>query len=76
VKLADGDLLLEFPSSMTKTYTVVYSDDVRFTNAMIALPIIVPTATNRTQWLDYGPPATRSAPTNSSQRFYRVLLNP
>jgi uncharacterized repeat protein (TIGR01451 family) len=75
LQLPDGDMLLEFPTSLTNSYTVVYSDNTAFSNAMIALPVIVPAA-NRTQWLDYGPPATVSAPTNSSLRFYRVLLNP
>jgi uncharacterized repeat protein (TIGR01451 family) len=75
LKTADGDMLLEFPTSTNRTYTVVYSDNVLFSNAQVALPVIVPPA-NVTQWLDYGPPTTSSAPTNSGQRFYRVYLNP
>jgi uncharacterized repeat protein (TIGR01451 family) len=75
VKTGDGDLLLEFPATAGLSYTVVYSDNVLFSNAMIALPVITAPA-NRVQWLDYGPPATLSAPTNSSARFYRVYLNP
>jgi hypothetical protein len=42
---------------------------------MIAPPAIVAPA-NRVQWIDYGPPTTTSAPTNSSARFYRVFQNP
>jgi uncharacterized repeat protein (TIGR01451 family) len=75
VKSSDGDLLLEFPATNGRSYTVVYSDNVLFSNAMIALPVVVAPA-SRVQWLDYGPPATLSAPTNSSRRFYRVYLNP
>jgi uncharacterized repeat protein (TIGR01451 family) len=75
VKLANGDMLIEFPSTLGLTYTVVYSDNVLFSNAMIAPPSIVAPA-NEVQWIDYGPPTTVSAPTNASVRFYRVFLNP
>lgn len=75
VPLNDGSMMLEFPAVLGKAYTVVYSDNVRFSNAMIAPPAIVAPG-NRVQWIDYGPPATTSAVTNSSARFYRVLQNP
>lgn len=75
VKMADGNMLIEFPSALGQTYTVVYSDNVLFTNAQIAPPSIVAPA-NRVQWIDYGPPTTVSAPTNAGARFYRVFVNP
>ena len=76
VRLATNhDLLIEFPSLTNRTYTVVYSDNVLFSNAMMAMPSIVAPA-NRTQWIDYGPPTTVSHPTNAPDRFYRVFLNP
>jgi uncharacterized repeat protein (TIGR01451 family) len=75
VRLADGNLLLEFPSVLGRKYTVVYADNVSFSNAMIAPPAITAPA-NRVQWIDYGPPATTSATTNSAARFYRVFQNP
>jgi uncharacterized repeat protein (TIGR01451 family) len=76
VRLATNrDLLIEFPSLTNRTYTVVYSDNVLFSNAMTAMPSIVAPA-NRTQWIDYGPPTTVSHPTNAPDRFYRVFLNP
>jgi hypothetical protein len=76
VRLATNqDLLIEFPSLTNRTYTVVYSDNVSFSNAMTAMPSIVAPA-NRTQWIDYGPPTTVSHPTNAPDRFYRVFLNP
>ena len=75
VELANGNMLIEWPSTVGRTYTVVYSDNVSFTNALMAPPSIVAPA-NRTQWIDYGPPTTTSAPTNSNARFYRVLQNP
>ncbi|HXR46379.1 MAG TPA: DUF11 domain-containing protein [Candidatus Limnocylindrales bacterium] len=73
VELTNGNMLIEFPTTAGQTYTVVYSDNVSFSNATIAPPPIVAPA-NRTQWIDYGPPTTRSVPTNTA-RFYRVLQN-
>jgi hypothetical protein len=76
IRLAtNDDMLIEFPSITNRTYTVVYSDNVLFSNAMMAMPSIVAPA-NRTQWIDYGPPTTVSHPTNTAIRFYRVFLNP
>jgi hypothetical protein len=76
VRLANNDdMLIEFPSLTNRTYTVVYSDNILFANAMVAIPSIVAPA-NRTQWIDYGPPTTVSHPTNAPIRFYRVFLNP
>jgi uncharacterized repeat protein (TIGR01451 family) len=75
VQLDDGSMLIEFPSTLGKSYTVVYSDNVLFSNAMIAPPSIVAPA-NRVQWIDYGPPTTTSEVPNSSVRFYRVFQNP
>jgi uncharacterized repeat protein (TIGR01451 family) len=75
VALTNGDTLIEWPAITNRTYTVVYSDNILFSNAMIAPPAIVAPA-NEVQWIDYGPPTTVSAPNNSSARFYRVFLNP
>ena len=73
--LPNGTILLEWPAITNKTYTVVYCDNVLFSNAMIAPPSITAFGT-RLQWVDYGPPTTRSAPTHSPVRFYRVFQNP
>ena len=75
VRLANGNVLIEFPATVGRAYTVVYSDNVWFTNAMIAPPSVTATA-NVVQWIDYGPPATVSAPANAGTRFYRVFQNP
>jgi uncharacterized repeat protein (TIGR01451 family) len=75
VMLANGDLLIEFPSIPGRTYTVVYSGNSLFTNAMVAPPSFVAPA-NETQWIDYGPPETVSPPATAGARFYRVFLNP
>ena len=61
-------------TTVGKLYTIVYSSDLTFSNAMIAVPSIVAPA-NDIQWLDYGPPATLSKP-GSGMRFYRVFQNP
>lgn len=75
VPMANGNMLIEFPAVSNRAYTVVYSDNVSFSNAMIAPPSIVAPA-NRVQWIDYGPPTTTNAPTKSVTRFYRVFQNP
>ena len=74
VQLPNGNVLLEWPTVANQTYTVVYSDNAAFSNAMIAPPSITAPA-NRLQWTDYGPPTTVSVPTNAA-RFYRVFQNP
>jgi hypothetical protein len=74
VPLANANILIEWPATLGRTYTVVYSDNVLFSNAMIAPPAIVAPA-NRVQWIDYGPPTTVSATTNAPTRFYRVIQN-
>ena len=72
--LSNGDVLVEFLSTLGKKYTVVYSDNLTFSNAMMApLPVIAPA--NVTQWIDYGPPMTLSPP-GTGTRFYRVYQNP
>ena len=75
VKLPNGNMLLEFPSTPGSSYTVVYSDNASFSHASIAPPVVVAPA-NITQWIDYGPPATTNAPSGVAARFYRVQLNP
>jgi len=77
VKMSNGDMLIEWFAVTNRNYTVVYCDNVSFSNAMIAPPSIsIAAPGNEVQWIDYGPPTTVSAPTNASARFYRVLLNP
>jgi len=75
VKLNNGWILIEWPAITNRTYTVVYSDNVLFSNAMIAPPSIVAPA-NWVEWIDYGPPTTVSAPLNTGSRYFRVFLNP
>ena len=75
VRLSNGNMLIEWPAITNRTYTVVYGDNISFSNAMIAPPSIIAPA-NEVQWIDYGPPTTVSATTNAGTRYYRVFLNP
>jgi uncharacterized repeat protein (TIGR01451 family) len=72
--LPNGNMLIEWSAKSGRSYTVVYSDNVLFSNAMIAPPSIVAPA-NIVQWIDYGPPTTITATTNAPIRFYRVIEN-
>ena len=65
--------LIEFQSIPGRSYTILYDNDITFTNARAAQPNITATA-DRVQWIDTGPPKTVSPSTGS--RWYRVLLNP
>ena len=75
LRQTNGTVLIQFPSIAGTNYTIVYADNVQFSNAMMVLPSIKAPA-NWVQWVDYGPPATAAHPTNTTQRYYRVFLNP
>lgn len=74
-QMPSGGMLLEFHSLSNRTYTIEYTSNLLSTNWLAVQPSIV-APTIYTFWIDYGPPATLSPPTNSAQRFYRVFLNP
>jgi uncharacterized repeat protein (TIGR01451 family) len=75
MQLTAGGFLIEFQSIPGRSYTILYANDMSFTNALAAQPAIVAPA-DRVQWIDSGPPKTISTPANAGSRFYRVLLNP
>ncbi len=75
MQLTAGGFLIEFQSIPGRSYTILYANDMSFTNALAAQPAIVAPA-DRVQWIDNGPPKTISTPANAGSRFYRVLLNP
>lgn len=66
--------LIEFPTVLNQRYTILYSDTPNFSHPLFAPPTIVAPA-NYVEWIDYGPPATISLPTNSV-RYYRVYVSP
>lgn len=65
--------VIEFASTPGRTYTVIYSDDMK--SWKTAVPAIT-TSGNRTQWYDDGPPKTDSRPVIQGTRFYRVVESP
>jgi uncharacterized repeat protein (TIGR01451 family) len=67
--------VIEFASIPGRTYTIIYSSDLR--NWTAATPSIKANA-NRTQWYDDGPPKTTSLPLSnaSTTRYYQVILAP
>lgn len=73
--LGAAGILIEFAAIANRSYTIFYSDNMAFTNALLAQPTVVAPA-DRVQWIDNGPPKTVRHPTNDSSRFYRVMLNP
>ena len=74
LQLPSGARLIMFPSLTNRTYTVAYSSNL-VSDWLVAQPLTW-TPANYTYWIDYGPPATISHPTNTPVRFYRVFLNP
>jgi len=72
VLLPTGEVLIEFSATSGRSYSVLYGDDVNFTNGRAAQPSLVAPA-DRVQWIDYGPPETLSRPASAQARFYRVI---
>ena len=68
--LQAGTFLLNFNTDTNATYYVQYSGDLR--NWKTSSQTVTGTG-YAVQWVDYGPPATESSPTNSPARFYRVF---
>lgn len=71
--MPSGGIFLEFPTLTNRSFTVEYSSNL--VNWLAAQPVTV-TPANYSAWIDYGPPATVSHPTNTPMRFYRVFLGP
>jgi len=69
---SSGGFMIDFAATPGKTYTIIYSTNDLFSNALTAQPSIVAPA-NRVQWIDNGPPKTVSHPSNTTSRFYRVF---
>jgi uncharacterized repeat protein (TIGR01451 family) len=70
----DTRIVIEFPTTSGKTYTIIYSDNNLFT-WRVATPSITANA-DSTQWYDDGPPKTDSKPFSITSRFYRVIAAP
>ena len=74
--LSVGNVVNFWWSATNRSYTVLYSDNPQFANPLMSPGIVPPTSANQEVWVDYGPPATVSAPTNTIPRYYRIYLNP
>ena len=74
--VAPGAIITSWVSITNRSYTILYSDNQAFSNPVLSPQIVPPTGSNLAQWIDYGPPATISFPTNTAPRYYRVFLNP
>jgi hypothetical protein len=76
--VAPGAVVVSWSSVTNQSYTVLYSDNPEFANPLLSPQIVPPTGPgfNQSQWIDYGPPATVSFPTNPTPRYYRIFPNP
>jgi uncharacterized repeat protein (TIGR01451 family) len=72
--VGDTRIVIEFPTTPGKTYTIIYSDNNLF-SWQVATPSIIATDTS-TQWYDDGPPKTDSKPFSLTCRFYQVIAAP
>jgi hypothetical protein len=70
---------VQFQTRPGKTYVIQYSDELPGVGAgaWSSSPVQVSGNGNLMQWMDEGPPSTRSLPFTDSIRLYRVVeLNP
>ncbi len=74
VQLSPAGILLEFPATPGRRYTVLYRDNSITGVERAAQPSIVAQG-DRVQWFDDGPPKTVSRPVAVGARFYRVIEN-
>ena len=68
--LPNGDILLEFASTIGTSYTIQFSQDG--SSWFDVVPKVLAGA-DRTQWIDNGPPKTPSHPSSTTSRLYRVM---
>ncbi len=73
--MTPNGFLIEFAANIGRTYTIIYQDGPGTNTWLTVQPSVVAPAT-RVQWIDRGPPKTRSAPLSIGQRVYRVLELP
>jgi hypothetical protein len=70
-QLPDGAFGIRFPTDLNRAYTIQYSDDVQTWKS--AFPNVLGNG-GILDWIDNGPPATETAPSQTSQRFYRAIF--
>ena len=50
ISLSDGSILVEFPATLGRSYTIIYADNALMSNAMVAPPNVIAPA-DRVQWI-------------------------
>ena len=68
----DNALLIDFLTVKGATYYILYKDDLASSNWTVAQPQVAGTSYD-VQWVDDGPPKTKSPPSAVPQRYYEVL---
>jgi hypothetical protein len=75
-RIVEGHFFAEFKSQEGLAYYIQYNSDLTATNGWkTSMPPVRGTGST-VQWSDIGPPLTESKPTDTTQRFYRVLVVP
>jgi hypothetical protein len=75
-RVVDGKFFAEFKSQEDRAYYIQYNSSLTATNDWkTSMPPVRGTGST-VQWVDTGPPRTESAPTATTQRFYRVVVVP
>jgi hypothetical protein len=75
-RVVDGKFFAEFKSEEGRAYFIQYNSALTATNGWkTSMPPVRGNGTT-VQWVDTGPPRTESAPSATTQRFYRVVVVP
>lgn len=69
-RLANGGMQLEFDAQPGRAYRVEYSPNLF---DWFAVDPEIEATSNRVEWIDRGPPATRSHPDTETARYYRMV---
>lgn len=75
-RIVEGHFFAEFKSKEDQAYYIQYNSDLTATNGWkTSMPPVRGTGST-VQWSDLGPPLTESKPSETTQRFYRVVVVP
>lgn len=74
-RFTNGVFILDFQTLAGRQYFIQYVEDLNSQAWQTAVPGLVGTG-SRVQWVDRGPPKTRTPPTGQTSRFYRGMLMP
>lgn len=74
-RFTNGVFILDFQTLAGRQYFIQYVEDLHSQAWQTAVPGLVGTG-SRVQWVDRGPPKTRTPPGGQTSRFYRGMLMP